>query len=78
MKIIQASLALFLLLASTAPARADFKYTETSQMTGGSLLTMVKFASRFSRGDTKRQEKGMLQPMSITHYVKGDCLRTDN
>jgi hypothetical protein len=78
MKIIQASLASFLLLASTAPARADFKYTETSQMTGGSLLTMMKFVSKFSRGDAKKQEKEMLQPISTTHYVKGDRLRTDN
>lgn len=78
MKIIQASLASILLLASTAPAHADFKYTETSQMTGGSMLTMMKFASKFARGDAKKQEKEMLQPISTTHYVKGDRLRTDN
>ena len=78
MKIIRASLAALLLLASTAPARADFKYTETSQMTGGSLLTMVKFVSKFSHGDNKKQEKDMLQPTTRTHYVKGDRLRTDN
>ncbi|MGH9690970.1 MAG: hypothetical protein ACRD4C_07830 [Candidatus Acidiferrales bacterium] len=78
MKIIQASLASFLLLASAAPALADFKYTETSQMTGGSLLTMMKFVSKFSRGDAKKQEKEMLQPTSTTHCVKGDRLRTDN
>jgi hypothetical protein len=78
MKIIQASLASFLLLASAAPAGADFKYTETSQMTGGSLLTMVKFVSKFSRGDAKKQEKEMLRPTSTTHYIKGGRLRTDN
>ena len=78
MKIMQASLASFLLLTSTAPARADFKYTETSQMTGGSMLSMMKFVSKFSRGDAKKQEKEMLQPISTTHYVKGDRLRTDN
>jgi hypothetical protein len=78
MKIIRALLAGFLLLTSTAPAHADFKYTETSQMTGGSLLTMVKFVSKFSHGDNKKQEKDMLQPTSRTHYVKGDRLRTDN
>jgi hypothetical protein len=78
MKIIRASLASFLLLASSAPAGADFKYTETSQMTGGSLLTMMKFVSKFSRGDAKKQEKDMLRPSSTTHYVKGDRLRTDN
>ena len=78
MKIIRVSVASFLLLASTAPARADFKYTETSQMTGGSLLSMMKFASHFARGDAKKQEKDLLQPTSRTHYVKGDRLRTDN
>lgn len=78
MKIVQVLVASFLLLASTAPAHADFKYTETSQMTGGSMLTMMKFASKFARGDAKKQEKEMLQPISTTHYVKGDRLRTDN
>ncbi len=47
-------------------------------MTGGSLLSMMKFVSKFSRGDAKKQEKDMLQPISTTHYVKGDRLRTDN
>lgn len=78
MKIVQASLASLLLFAVTAPVRADFKYTETSQMTGGSLLTMMKFASKFARGDAKKQEQEALQPTSTTHYVKGDRLRTDN
>src|SRR3984885_16223094 len=78
MKIVRALLAGFLLLSSAAPAHADFKYTETSQMTGGSLLTMVKFVSKFSHGDSKKQEKDMLQPTTRTHYVKGDRLRTDN
>src|SRR5580704_8697935 len=78
MKILQVSLASFLILASTLPARADFKYTETSQMTGGSMLSMMKFASKFARGDAKKQEKDMLKPTSTTHYVKGDRLRTDN
>ncbi len=42
------------------------------------MLSMMKFVSKFSRGDTKKQEKEMLQPISTTHYVKGDRLRTDN
>src|ERR1700730_7887369 len=78
MKFIQVLLASFSLLASILPARADFKYTETSQMTGGSMLSMMKFASKFARGDAKKQEKDMLKPTSTTHYVKGDRLRTDN
>jgi hypothetical protein len=78
MKFIQALLASLLLLTSTLPARADFKYTETSQMTGGSMLGMMKFASKFARGDAKKQEQDMLQPTNTTHSVKGDRLRTDN
>jgi hypothetical protein len=78
MKTVRTLAALFLLLATTAPARADFQYTETTQLTGGSLLKMMKFASVFARGDTKKQEKQMLDPTSTTHYVKGGRLRTDN
>jgi hypothetical protein len=78
MKTIRALLAVLFLLATTAPARADFRYTETSQMTGGSLLKIMKFASVFARGDTKKQEKQMLEPTATTHYVKGGRLRTDN
>src|ERR1700686_160696 len=78
MKTFRSLLAVLLLLAPAAPARADFKYTETSQMTGGSLLGMMKFASKFARGDAKKQEQDALAPTSTTHYVKGDRLRTDN
>jgi hypothetical protein len=78
MKTFRSLLAVLLLLASTAPARADFKYTETSQMTGGSLLSVMKFASKFARGDAKKQEQDALAPTSTTHYVKDDRLRTDN
>ena len=72
------SLSVGLLLVATVPARADFRYTETSQITGGSLIKVVKFASVFARGDTKKQEKQMLEPTATTHYVKGGRLRTDN
>ncbi len=78
MKATRVLIAVFLLLGLNVPARADFKYTETSQMTGGSMLAMMKFVSKFSRGDAKKQEKEMLQPISTTHYVQGDRLRTDN
>jgi hypothetical protein len=73
-----ASLTVGLLLGATAPARADFRYTETSQVTGGSLIKLVKVASIFARGDAKKQEKQMLEPVATTHYVKGGRLRTDN
>ncbi len=82
MKIIRggmaASLSLGLLLGPIAPARADFRYTETSQVTGGSLIKLMKVASIFARGDAKKQEKQMLEPTATTHYVKGGRLRTDN
>lgn len=78
MKTIRISLAILLLLASTVPARADFQYTETSQVTGGALVGMVKFASVFARGDTKKQEQQALQPTATTHYIKGNRLRTDH
>jgi len=77
MKIIRVLLAVLLVLASTAPVRADFEYTETSQVTGGALIGMVKFASVFARGDAKKQEQQALQPTTTTHYIKGDRLRTD-
>lgn len=77
MRTFRALLATLLLLASTVPVRADFKYTETSQVTGGALVGMVKFASVFARGDAKKQEQQALQPTTTTHYLKGNRLRTD-
>ena len=78
MKIARVLLAILLLLASTTPLRADFQYTETSQVTGGALIGMVKFASVFARGDAKKQEQQALQPTTTTHYIKGNRLRTDS
>jgi hypothetical protein len=78
MKAIRAACAVLLLLGEVAPARADFKYTETSQVTGGALISMMKFASVFARGDAKKQEQQALQPTSTTHYLKSNRLRIDN
>ena len=78
MKAAHAICAVSLLTMFTAPARADFKYVETSQITGGALVSMMKFASVFARGDAKRQEKEALQPTSTTRYIKGNRLRIDN
>jgi hypothetical protein len=78
LKTIRVLCAVLLILGPAAPARADFKYTETSQVTGGALIKMMKFASVFARGDAKKQEQQALQPISTTHYVKGNRLRTDN
>jgi len=76
MKAIRGLFASLLLLSSTTPARADFKYTDTSQITGGALLGMAKFASMLSKNAGK-QEQEALQPTTTTHYIKGERLRTD-
>ena len=79
MKQVQATLAALLLISGLAlPARADFEYTETSQVTGGALVSMMKVVGIFARGDAKKQEQQAMQPTSTTHYVKGGKLRTDN
>jgi len=51
-------------------AQADFKYTETSKITGGMMAGMMKFAGAFSR---KANE-----PTVSTVYVKGARLRRDS
>src|ERR1700737_2731677 len=73
-KAIRGIFASLLLLSSTAPARADFKYTDTTQITGGALLGMAKFASMLSK-DARKQEQEALQPTTTTHYIKGERLR---
>ena len=78
MKAFPGTLAILLILGSAAVARADFKYTESSQVTSGAIVKMVKFASVFARGDAKKQERQALEPTSTTHYVKGNRLRIDN
>jgi hypothetical protein len=71
------SIALCLLLVigsvGSAPARADFKYTDTSQITGGSVKSMMKFAGVFSK-----QASQATKPMSTTRYVKGNLMRSDS
>lgn len=78
MRAVYAICAVCVLMMFSAPARADFKYVETSQITGGALVNVAKFASVFARGDAKRQEKEALQPTSTTRYIKGNRLRTEN
>ena len=51
-----------LVLSLTAPASADFKYTETSQVTGGALVKMMKVVGIFARGDAKKQETDIDHP----------------
>ena len=58
--------------AASSAALADFKYSETSQVTGGMMHSMMKFAGAFSKN--ARQANG---PMQSTIYVKGNRLRRD-
>ena len=51
-------------------ARADFKYAETSRVTGGIMAGMLKFAGHFS--------KNANAPMVSTVYVKGNRLRRES
>lgn len=52
-------------LALSAPlSLADFKYDQTSRMTGGAMMAMMKLAAKFS--------KGALDPVNSTIAVKGN------
>jgi hypothetical protein len=69
---IAAVFSMFLLLGTT-PARADFKYSDTSTVTGGSLKTMMKTVGIFNKAVSQA-----MKPVTTTHYLKGDRLRTDD
>jgi len=71
-RILSVALCVFLLFVAI-PARADFRYTDTSKITGGSLKSMVKFAGIFNK-----QASQSLKAMSTTRYVKGNVMRTDH
>jgi hypothetical protein len=73
LKLVRTALALLLLMPLSVPALADFKYTDTSQITGGALAGMANFAAKFSK-----DSRAAMQPVATTHYVKGNRLRTDN
>ena len=49
MKQLIAGILCALLLLSSSPARADFKYSDTSKITGGSLKSMMKTVGIFSK-----------------------------
>jgi hypothetical protein len=60
-------LALGLCMATPLSSFADFKYTETTQLTGGSILSMAKFAGAFSHDARKATD-----PIETTVMVKGN------
>lgn len=62
-----------LLILNGTPVRADFKYSDTSKITGGTLKSMMKTVGIFSR-----QAGQAMKPVSSTHYIKGDRKRTDS
>ena len=73
MNLARKSLSMLLLLPLVSvPALADFKYTDTSQITGGALMGMANFAAKFSK-----DSRAAMQPITTTHYIKGNRLRTD-
>lgn len=59
--------ALGLSLLLPAAALGDFQYQETTQITGGSLMGMMKFASHFSK-----QAKDIGAPVVSSVYVQGN------
>jgi hypothetical protein len=73
MNFVRKSLSILMVLPLVSlPAFADFKYTDTSQITGGALMGMASFAAKFSK-----DSRAAMQPITTTHYIKGNKLRTD-
>ncbi|HEV2419794.1 MAG TPA: hypothetical protein VGX94_18505 [Terriglobia bacterium] len=66
-------LSVVICLVVCATGRADFKYVQTTQITGGAMASMMKGLGVFSK--SARQAT---KPMASTTYVKNNHLRTDN
>jgi sRNA-binding protein len=62
-----------LLGVGASPARGDFKYSDTAKITGGTLKSMMKTVGLFSK-----QASQAMKPMTQTHYVKGNFMRSDD
>jgi hypothetical protein len=62
------TIALYCVLATALAARAaDFSYQQTTQVTGGSMLQMMKMAGAFSS-----QARKIGEPISTTVYLQGN------
>jgi len=70
---IRHSLVFALCLALPASALADFQYSETTRVTGGSLVSMAKFASAFGK-----QSHSITDPTTSSVYVKGNRMARVN
>jgi hypothetical protein len=66
MKIVKSAV-LGVLVAASASLHADFTYTETTQVTGGSMLGLMKMAGAFSR-----QARQAGEPIVSTVAIKGN------
>jgi hypothetical protein len=64
---VRATLVLGLCLALPSSSFADFRYDETTKITGGSLVSMAKFAGAFSKSAHQ-----MTDPVNSTILVKGN------
>ncbi|MDP9339103.1 MAG: hypothetical protein M3P45_09565 [Acidobacteriota bacterium] len=60
------------LVGGATPAKADFKYSDTSKITGGTLKSMMKTVGIFSK-----QASQAMKPITTTRYIKGDFMRSD-
>lgn len=66
MKIIK-NLVVGALVAASASLHADFTYTETTQVTGGSMLSLMRMAGAFSK-----QARQAGEPVVSTVAIKGN------
>ena len=62
-----------MMLCGSVPSHADFKYTESSKMTGGAAMGAMKFAGVFSK-----QARDANGAQISTRAVKGNRLREEN
>jgi hypothetical protein len=71
---LQARTALFTAIGMLCgTCRADFKYSETTKVTGGAMMGAVKFVSVFSKN-----AKQAMAPTTRTVAIKGNKLREEN
>src|SRR5689334_2686563 len=62
-----------LIFSASTPCFADFQYTETSKITGGSMAGAMKFVGVFSK-DAKQATQGTTSTISL----KGNKLRRED